>query len=410
MTRPGRQSLAATLDALANRSVSTGELLDEALRAAEAASELGAFVAIDEARARAEAARPRPGPLRGAPVAVKDMIDVAGLPTRGGSRATDVAPATRDAALVTRLREAGAIIIGKTATHELAYGVTTPAVTNPRDPRLTAGGSSGGSAAAVAAGIVPLALGTDTAGSVRIPAVCCGVCGLIAAPGRLPRAGVLELSASFDTLGPIVSEPADLALAWMALCTGSGTPPPPPLLERTLVADPDTLGRLDPAAMDGVRRVAERLDRKIATVQPPPMGAWGAPRAMVIAAEALDAHRAAGLWPDRADALGAEIRHAHMQAAARTPEDVAGARRRLAELSAGLRAAIGPGEVLLTPALPSPPPERSRPNDEVVGRLTRLVAPVNAAGLAAAVVPEGQCGIQLVAADVPTVLAAIARL
>ena len=409
MTPPGAQSLTATLDALATRSVSASELVEQALRAAETCSELGAFVVIDEARARTEAAHPRPGRLSGLPVAVKDMIDVAGLPTRAGSRATDATPATHDAAIVTRLRDAGAIVIGKTATHELAYGVTTPAVANPRDSALTAGGSSGGSAAAVATGIVALALGTDTAGSVRIPAICCGVCGLIGAGGQLPRAGVRDLSPSFDTLGPIVAEPADLALAWTALEASPGVQPVA-RLQRVLIADPETLGRLDPTAMESVNRIADRLKLPVAIVRPPSMGAWGAPRGIVIGAEALAAHRATGLWPDRRERLGEEIREAHCQAVARADAEVAAARVELARLSTGLRAAIGPGEVLLTPALPFEPPPRDRSNREVVGRLTRLLAPVNTAGLAAAVVPEGACGVQLVAADVTTVLAAAARL
>src|SRR5690606_17889570 len=122
------------------------------------------------------------GPLHGVPVAVKDIIDVAGLPTGMGSAHFDGHVAEADALCVTMLRDAGAVIVGKTGTHEFAYGGTGDVsvngpVRNPRDRERMPGGSSSGSAAAVAAGTVPLALGTDTGGSVRIPAAFCGIAG-----------------------------------------------------------------------------------------------------------------------------------------------------------------------------------------------------------------------------------------
>lgn len=408
---PPHASLSAVVAALGDGSVSPAELVDAALAAAHRHADLGAFVALDEERARRAATAPVHGPLRGVPVAVKDMIDVAGLPTRAGSVATDPARAAADAPIVARLRAAGAIVIGKTTTHELAYGVTTPGVVNPRDPKLTAGGSSGGSAAAVAAGIVALALGTDTAGSVRIPAVCCGICGLIAPPGTLPREGVFGLAPGVDTLGPLVAEPGDLALAWNALAGApdeTGAEPSP--LNAARIVSADRLGRVEPAALEAVEAVAARLDLPIRSGSPPPFPEWGAPRATVIAAEALTAHRRAGLYPERAGALHPEIRAAHAAAERRDPAEVRDARVTLARLAAGLRDAVGAGEILLTPALPMPPPSRELPNDRVVGRLTRLLAPVNAAGLAAVVVPEGECGVQLIADDVPTLVRALARL
>jgi aspartyl-tRNA(Asn)/glutamyl-tRNA(Gln) amidotransferase subunit A len=408
-------SLFDVVAALAAGELSPVELVEQALAAAEARAATGAFVVLDRERARAAARATAPaavsrGPLHGVPVAVKDLIDIKGLPTRAGSCATDLAPARSDAAIVQRLRAAGAIVIGKTATHELAYGVTTPAVTNPRDPSLTAGGSSGGSAAAVAAGIVPLALGTDTAGSVRIPAVCCGVCGLIPPPGTLPGDGVVALAPSFDTLGPIVREPRDLAVAWAALKNGSAAPARRPALTRTLLVADELLGRIDPSALSAVAAVAERLGLPIAQSTPPPFRFWGEPRAVVIADEALAAHRALGVYPARAAELGDEVREADAAAAARSQGEVDRARTQLTDLSHALRAAIGPGDVLLTPALPIAPPERSQPNRAVAGRLTRLVAPINAAALASAVVPAPPCGVQLIARDVPTLLAAVARL
>jgi aspartyl-tRNA(Asn)/glutamyl-tRNA(Gln) amidotransferase subunit A len=173
-----------------------GETTAEALtrcaltRIAEQNGELGAFAVVDREGAVSAARRADVelsdgidrGPLHGIPVAVKDLIDVAGLPATRGSAHFSGHRAAEDAACVRRLRAAGAVIVGTTVTHEFGYGPTGdrswhgPA-RNPHEPRRMAGGSSGGSAAAVAAGIVPVALGTDTGGSARIPAAMCGIAG-----------------------------------------------------------------------------------------------------------------------------------------------------------------------------------------------------------------------------------------
>jgi Asp-tRNA(Asn)/Glu-tRNA(Gln) amidotransferase A subunit family amidase len=179
------------------------ELVEAALARIEALDgRLGAFVTPLGHRARAEAAARDAeqrrgaalGPLHGVPVAVKDLVDVAGTVTGAGSPKLAGNLAVRDAEVVTRLRAAGAVVVGKTRTHEFAYGVLTPGTANPWDRGRIAGGSSGGSAAAVAAGMVAAAVGTDTAGSVRIPAACCGVVGFKPTLGRVPIAGVWPLS------------------------------------------------------------------------------------------------------------------------------------------------------------------------------------------------------------------------
>jgi Asp-tRNA(Asn)/Glu-tRNA(Gln) amidotransferase A subunit family amidase len=154
------------------------------------------------------------GPLAGQPVAVKDIIAVAGLPTRCGSPASDPAPAAADATVVHRLRAAGAEVFATTQCLEYAAGFAHPQIgdtRNPRDPSKTSGGSSGGSAAVVAAGVCDLALGTDTGGSVRIPAAYCGVVGLKPSYGALPTAGVFPLSPACDHVGTLTATVAGTA-------------------------------------------------------------------------------------------------------------------------------------------------------------------------------------------------------
>ncbi|HWC33110.1 MAG TPA: amidase, partial [Actinomycetota bacterium] len=166
------------------------------------------------------------GPLHGVPVAVKDLFDVAGWPTTGCSEAYARRVATADAEVVRRLREAGAVVIGKTNQHELAAGATNLVsacgpVRNPWDPGRIAGGSSGGSAAVVAARVVPLALGTDTGGSIRIPASLCGTAGLKPTWGAVPMEGAMPLAAALDSAGPLATTVEDIALAFSVLTGAS---------------------------------------------------------------------------------------------------------------------------------------------------------------------------------------------
>ncbi|WP_288457037.1 AtzE family amidohydrolase [uncultured Sphingomonas sp.] len=175
-----------------------------------------------------------PGPLAGVPYGVKDLFDVAGLPTTAGSALyADAPPATRDAEAVRRMQAAGAVLVATLNMDEFAYGFATinarhGTTRNPNARDRLAGGSSGGSAAVVAAGIVPLALGSDTNGSVRVPASLTGLYGLKPTHGALPMAGVFPFAASFDDVGPFAGSATDMALAWQVLAgqdVGTGTPP-----------------------------------------------------------------------------------------------------------------------------------------------------------------------------------------
>jgi amidase/aspartyl-tRNA(Asn)/glutamyl-tRNA(Gln) amidotransferase subunit A len=158
--------------------------------------------------------------LAGVPFAVKNLFDIAGLPTLAGSKIeADSRPASRDAALVRRLEAEGAVLVGALNMDEYAYGFTTEnthygPTRNPHDPTRISGGSSGGSAAAVAAGQVPLTLGSDTNGSIRVPSSLCGTFGLKPTFGRLPRTGTYPFVASLDHLGPFARSVADLALCY----------------------------------------------------------------------------------------------------------------------------------------------------------------------------------------------------
>lgn len=151
------------------------------------------------------------GPLWGRPYVAKDLIDTEGIATEAGSAVLKGRIPSTNATVIDRMNASGAVLVGKAHTHEFAYGVTTPATHNPLDLDRTAGGSSGGSAAAVAAGYCDLSLGTDTMGSVRIPAALCGVVGLRPTYGRVPTDGVVPLSWSLDAVGPITRTVRDAA-------------------------------------------------------------------------------------------------------------------------------------------------------------------------------------------------------
>ena len=202
----------------------------EVTRAALARAEADRFNAYTDvvagralAQAAAVDARAEKGPLAGVPFAVKNLFDIEGLPTRAGSRINrERAPAAADATLIRRMEAAGAVLIGALNMGEYAYDFTGENVhdgasRNPHDPARMTGGSSGGSGAAVAGGLVPVALGSDTNGSIRVPASLCGVFGLKPTYGRLSRVGSFPFVSSFDHLGPLAGSVRDLALAYDAM-------------------------------------------------------------------------------------------------------------------------------------------------------------------------------------------------
>jgi AtzE family amidohydrolase len=215
--------------AIRGRKLSAKESASAALEAiARQNSTLNCFTTIlnDSALAQADlidrriAAREDPGPLAGVPFGVKNLFDIAGVTTIGGSKIhAEKPPAENDATVVSRLKDAGAVLVGALNMDEYAYGFTTEnthygPTRNPHDLERVAGGSSGGSGAAVAAGMVPLALGTDTNGSIRVPAAFCGIFGLKPTYGRVSRAGVLLFVDSLDHVGPLARSVRDLSIAF----------------------------------------------------------------------------------------------------------------------------------------------------------------------------------------------------
>jgi AtzE family amidohydrolase len=272
------------------------EVVRETLAAIAARNHaINAFTTVTEKRALAEAAAADanrasgrdPGPLAGVPFAVKNLYDIAGIATIAGSQIDrEREPAWRDASLVRQLVQRGAVLVGTLNMDEYAYGFSTEnthygATRNPHDPARVAGGSSGGSAAAVAASLVPLALGSDTNGSIRVPAALCGVFGLRPTFGRLSRTGMRLFAASLDIGGPFTRSIEDLAVVYDALqgadledptCTSRPPEPVVPALKRGLsgiriavAADyfasqgvPDVFAAVDRVAM--ALGVSERIE------------------------------------------------------------------------------------------------------------------------------------------------------
>jgi aspartyl-tRNA(Asn)/glutamyl-tRNA(Gln) amidotransferase subunit A len=240
------------------------------------------------------------GPLSGMPVAVKDLIDVVGVPTRCGSAVlADAAPAREDAAVVARLRAAGAVVVAKTHTHEFAYGPTGDVAVegpcrNPHDPGKITGGSSSGSAAAVAAGLVPLAVGTDTGCSTRTPAALCGVVGLKPARGALPTTGVFPLSETLDHVGLLGADIETVAVAFSAL-TGRRIDPSAPIADTVVGRPTDVYWRVhDPEIAAAVDRAAETLSRSGAAIREvslPGIDELAATYQVIVGAEAHTTHR-----------------------------------------------------------------------------------------------------------------------
>lgn len=256
---------------IARGETSPVDLVRSCLTRIAARRELNAFITVLEDTALAEADRAAQeigrgayrGPLHGIPVSIKDLIDIAGVPTTSGSAVPALHPA-KDAPVVRRLREAGAIIIGKTNLHEFAFGTTSEEsafgpVRNPYDPTRSAGGSSGGAAVALVEGMCFGSIGTDTGGSIRIPAAACGVAGLKPAYDELPCDGIVPLSTTCDHVGPMARTAEDVRIMFEALGGDIPDPGAAPRLLTFGVPGGYLLERLDPDVRAALGRVRDAL-------------------------------------------------------------------------------------------------------------------------------------------------------
>lgn len=375
-------TLADTVERLRSGATDPVDLVEEALDAIAAAQPvLNAFVTVDAdgARERARALRDETpdGPLHGVPVAVKDIVDTAGLVTTMGSRHFAGHVPDRDATVVTRLRRAGAIVVGKTTTHEFAYGPTGDRAANgpcgnPHDPARMAGGSSAGSAAAVAAGLVPLAVGTDTGGSVRIPAALCGVTGIRPGTGRVPTDGVFPLSWTLDTVGVLAADVAGTALGWRVLAEGGGAFAEPAVRDlRIGLPTGDWFDRLDGTVRDRFEAFVDTLARQGAHMRPVPVPDAAELHEVYVtvqSAEAVAVHHER-LAQD-AHLFGDEVR-VRLNAAARVPSYlyVRALRRLTAERATAARRLAGL-DALLLPTAPVPAPPLNARDTDVGGGWT----------------------------------------
>lgn len=312
------QTVQALTDAYSRRELSPVEVTEVLLRRArDSQPTINAFIAITAEQAMEQAraaermlARGGRTPLLGIPVTLKDLFDQHGVPTTAGSSLRRDAFAEADAPVVRRMFEAGAISLGKTNLHECAYGITNDnphfgAVHNPWDRTRIPGGSSGGAGAAVAAGIGPVAMGSDTGGSIRIPAALCGVVGLKPTYGRVPKAGVFPLSASLDHAGPLARTVADAASTLE--CIAGPSPDDPTSAARPVDRYTEALGR----QIGGLRvGVIEQHMRDLA----PEVGA--AVEAAIGALSRLGAHVRRVSWPDYDDVRPAQSAIQYAEASA----------------------------------------------------------------------------------------------
>lgn len=363
---------------------------DEALRAASGA----------EASFRSGIDR---GPLQGVPIAVKDIFDVEGVETSGSSQVLAGRVPPRDSELVARLRQGGAVLLGTVRAHEFAYGVVTPPTRNPWNLERVPGGSSGGSAAAVSAGECLLATGSDTGGSIRIPASACGVVGLKPTYGLVSTAGMLPLAWSLDHAGPIARTAADVALAmsvmapdeWsdaFATCVGRG-------VDGLVLGVPSNyfFDDLQPAVEGAVRRAIadlESLGARVRDVEVP-----FAERGVAIAfatclAEAASIHEP--LYREHPDLYGDDVRLYLEVGFTRPAVEYLRARRAASRLRQLWLEAMEGLDALVAPTLPataarvgSGAVDLPSGRVDVVTAYLRCTAPVNVVGLPALSVPCG---------------------
>ena len=376
--------------------------MDEVEGAVQAWREPDRAGALAQAKARGAEARDGRirGPLHGVPIAVKDVIDVAGLPTRAFSPTrANIEPARYDAQVVAMLREAGAVILGKAHTTEFAFYENVPPTRNPYDLTRTPGGSSAGSAALVASGMAPLALGTQTAGSVTRPAAYCGIGGFKPSKLAVSAAGVVPFAPAFDTIGTIGYTLADAVAGFMGMCPSHlRSMPAVPEAPKLVVLDDPCLEAAEAAVLDSIEHMATGWAA----------GGWNVRRAKspVSFAEVRARHtliceyEVGRAHPYLADApegdVSQRLRDAVRQGLAISDADYVDARGVLHGMTDHFWSTFNTDEVIVFPVAPGPAPEGMTTGDpQFIAPLTALDGPI--ANMPCGMVDGLPLGVQLAA-------------
>ncbi len=385
---------------------------------------LNAFLTLMEETAAVQAARADDelsigidrGPLHGIPVAVKDVFETHGIRTTCGSKLFASYVPERDAAVVEKLHAAGAVLTGKTSMHELAFGITSNnphfgPVRNPWNPEHIPGGSSGGSGAAVASRMVFMAMGSDTGGSIRVPAAYCGCVGLKPTFGRVSRYGVMPLDFTLDHMGPLTRSVRDAAVVLEAIAgpdprdeTCAAEPPGPcvpeenPSLEGLRVGWPENyyFDRVAPEMEQAARQAAEACGRagaEIVPVRMPDLNAYNLVARVIVQSEAAALMER---YLDRRELFGADVLALLEQGRLLSATDYLNAQRLRRMMQREFHGIWNHCDCLLTPCTPTGAPRLGAttiavgPEEEDV-RLasTRLVRAVNLLGLPALSAPCG---------------------
>jgi aspartyl-tRNA(Asn)/glutamyl-tRNA(Gln) amidotransferase subunit A len=409
------------------REVTSVSVTEGCLRRIEADNpHLNAFILVtaDEALRQAQAADRElasghdRGPLHGVPISIKDLLDIRGLPTTAASRVRDGHVAERDAATIAHLRQAGAVFVGKTNLHEFAFGTTNEdsafgLARNPRDPKRSPGGSSGGSGASVAAGMALATVGTDTGGSIRIPAAACGIVGLKPSFGDVSIDGVVPLSRTLDHVGPLAQTVTDASLVYHALMGDAAAKAPAPMpvhglrlaVPRTYfcdLLDDDVRARFE-ESLERLKAAGARIDeieiRHANDIAPVYL--------QLVLADAAAYHAATlETMPDR---YTAPVRIRLEMGRYLLAEDYVRALAGRERITREVDAALAQHDALVLPSLPSPAPLSGAPTvrvgattEPVRNVMLRLTQPFNVTGHPAIAIPSGNsvdglpCSVQLV--------------
>lgn len=395
------------------RALSPVEIAKSVLARIDAHCHLNAFITVDAERVLDDAEELAVrlnrgediGPLAGVPIGIKDLMSVRGYPLTAGTRAIEAKIQSRDAPLVARLRAAGALIVGTTNLHELAFGVTSANphfghVQNPRLPGHIPGGSSGGSAAALAAGLAAITVGSCTGGSIRQPAACCGLVGFKGSWGAVPTEDVFPLAWSLDHVGPLARNVEDAALAFEIM---AGLPPHSCLPSASTMAPRIAKPRrffydmLEAPVRDAVEAALEKLLRAGAPIEPCDIpGIDLAPGIQLITLNSEAAQANAHLLRHHADKLGEDVRVRLEIGQFYLAVDYVKAQQLRRQVRSAAIAAFGDADVMLVPAMPVLPPKSGTTTVKIEGKqmhatplLTRFTSPFNFCGFPAISMPCG---------------------